>query len=214
MYDKFLQCFVASVDDPRESLQQPRPQSGNIYASDARTAARVNAELCESAYSAHDRQPDFASAISDIECPLLMDIGEVALAIANDPEEEPQYHHRKCPECCGEKYVTWEYKDSDGEMHEMEYDCYVCHGSGMMPDLVQEQVDRYISINGVLYTMELIKKVLNAIYSLGIGQVSFGISSRNIGMIRICPGVDCWVMTSIPEDIKPSCCVTLKERRP
>lgn len=109
-YDKFLEFFVASANDLREYLQQPRPLSGNIYASDGYIAARVKAELCEGEYSAHYRQPNFSLVLTDVECSLLMDIAEVARTIANAPEEEPQCYYPKCPECAGEKYVTWRYE--------------------------------------------------------------------------------------------------------
>lgn len=35
-----------------------------------------------------------------------------------------------CPECDGECYVTWHYRDKDGIDHEKESDCPVCNGRG------------------------------------------------------------------------------------
>lgn len=214
-YDKFLEFFVASANEYyREYLQQPRPLSGNIYASNGHIAARVKAELCEGEYSAHDRQPNFLLFLTDVECSLLMDIEEVARTIANAPEEEPQYYYPKCPECAGEKYVTWRYKAEDGAAYEREDECPVCDGCGVMPDKVKQETIKHISINGIFFEQELFKRVLDAIYNLGINRVTVDISRPNIATIQVCPDVVCWIMPSFSKGIKPSCSVTLNEEKP
>lgn len=210
-FDKFINRFTSCSCLWSEV---PRPQEGQIYATDSIVMARVAEHLCEATYSEHDKQPNFSRVIpKERTCSLSMDIREVAKAISTVPVKEFKEVTDKeadCDECEGTGRVTWEYEDSNGVTHEDDFDCPICDGSGKLSHKLLHREDRFIGINGISFKIGKMQLIIDAIYNLGVTEVEVQYLAENKPMlIHVCKDVDVIIMPNMVYE--PVCSVTIKE---
>lgn len=210
-FDNFIKRFTS---DNRKWSEEPRPQDGQIYATDLVVMARVAEHLCEATYSEHKGQPVFSRCFPKKRtCSLSMDIREVAKAINEVPVEEYREvtgNEAKCDECAGSGYVTWQYEDREGETHEDDFECPICDGRGKLSHKLLHREDRNIGINGVWFKIEKMQLIIDAIFNLGVVKVEVHhLAEKEPMLIHVCKDVDVIIMSNMAYD--PVCSVTLKE---
>lgn len=210
-FDNFIKRFTS---DARSFSEEPRPQDGQIYATDLIVMARVDEHLCEETYSEHEKQPIFSRVFpKEHTCSLSMDIREVAKAINTVPVEEFKEvtgKEAECDECDGTGCVTWEYEDMNGITHEDDFDCPICDGRGKLSHKLLHREDRLIGINGISFNIGKMQRIIEAIHNLGVTEVEVQHLAENEPMlIHVCKDVDVIIMPNMVYE--PVCSVTIKE---
>lgn len=209
-FDKFINRFTSDI---RTWSEEPRPQDGQIYATDTYVMARVAEHLCEATYSVDEKQPNFSSVLpKERTCSLSMDIRKVAKAISQVPVEEfkeLEDAEEICEECFGTGYVTWEYEDTDGETHENDFECPICSGLGRLSRKLILREDRNICINGIWFKIGNIQRIVDAISELGVVEVEVQhLVDKKPMLIHVCKDVEVIVMPSNKHET--GCIITLQ----
>lgn len=170
----------------RPRFEHPHKGAGYVYATDSYALIAVPESMVEGEYSVDEIFSVLLSTFDKnrnhvVTMQMLLD------AEGNLPLTDEMTEGIKCEECGGTGEVEWEYYDSSGELHKVDFECPICCGSGMEEErrpTGRKIPDKYALLGfcGISLAYKQVRRMEVAMELMGIDEVTL-VSATEKGVL-------------------------------